>query len=192
MNAAERMAPLGLNPEMASLDCGTLNFGDDIFVNDLPLMRTFATEMRQRFIVPELECFEGGHVANGLRLASEGLLPDRLHFGLVLGVPGALPATVKNLQFLVDQLPQGATWSAAGMGRHQLPMAFHAIAMGGHVRTGFEDNIYYRKGELARSNAQLVERIARLAAEADRPVASPEEAREILGIPRTEEKEIKQ
>lgn len=182
MSADERLQPVDLDPEMATLDCGTLNFGDTIFVNDLPLMRHFAGVMADRGIVPELECFEPGHVANAMQLHTEGLLPERLHFDLVLGVPGAMPAGVRSLQFMVDQLPPGATWTVAGVGRHQLPMAMHALAMGGHVRVGFEDNIYYRKGELATSNAQLVRRIARLAGELDRRVATPEQTRKMLGI----------
>lgn len=178
----ERIQPTELNPEMASLDCGTLNFGETIFVNDLPLMRNFARTMVERNILPELECFEPGHIENALQLFKEGLLPGHLHFNLVLGVPGALSACIKHLVFMRELLPAGATWTGTGIGRNQLPIALHTMLMGGHVRVGFEDSIYYTKGVLAQSNAQLVKRIVRMAREIDRPVATPDQAREILGI----------
>ncbi len=182
MSWEERIQPVDFNPEMATLDCGTVNFGDGIFINDLPLMRRFAIKMKERSILPELECFDAGNINNALQLKKEGLLQDHLHFDLVLGVPGALPASVKNLLFMVELLPAGATWTAAGIGRWQLPIAMHTILMGGHVRVGFEDNIYYKKGILATSNAQLVSRIVRIAEETGRYIASPSEARKILNI----------
>lgn len=182
MSWQERIQPVYLEPEMATLDCGTTNFGRDIFVNDLDLMENFATEMKKLGILPELECFEAGHIYNALYLQEQGLLPGHLHFDLVLGVPGAMKATVENLNYLVGLLPDNATWTAAGVGRHQLPMANLAILMGGHARVGFEDNIFYTEGELAESNAQLVARIVRLAQELGREVATPNEARKILEI----------
>jgi 3-keto-5-aminohexanoate cleavage enzyme len=182
MSWEERIQPVNLNPEMATLDCGTVNFGDGIFVNDLPLMRRFAKKMKERTILPELECFDAGNINNALQLKKEGLLQEHLHFDLVLGVPGALPASVKTLLFMVELLPPGATWTAAGIGRWQLPVAIHTILMGGHVRVGFEDNIYYKKGVPAESNAQLVSRVVRIAIEAGREIASPSEARKILNI----------
>ncbi len=184
MSWGERIQPVYLGPEMATLDCGTTNFADEIFVNDMPLMRHFAREMIAHHVLPELECFEAGHIYNALQLNKEGLLPKHLHFDLVLGVPGAINASIKNLLYLVELLPPDATWTVAGMGRHELPMAMHAILMGGHVRVGFEDNIYYNKGEPAESNAQLVARIVRLAGELGRGIATPDEAREILGLGR--------
>ena len=182
MSWQERIQSVKLNPEMATLDCGTVNFGDEIFINDLPLMRRFATEMKARNILPELECFDAGNIYNALQLEKEGLLPDHLHFDLVLGVPGALPASIKNLLFMIELLPEGATWTAAGVGRWQLPVAMHTMLMGGHVRVGFEDNILYSKGVPAQSNAQLVSRVVRIANETGREIASPAEAREILDI----------
>ena len=182
MSWKERIQPVSLNPEMATLDCGTVNFGDSIFVNDLPLMRKFAEEMKKRNILPELECFDAGNINNALLLKKEGLLPGHLHFDLVLGVPGALPGSLKNLLFMVELLPFGATWTAAGIGRWQLPIAVHTILMGGHVRVGFEDNIYYKKGVLAMSNAQLVNQVVGIAKETGRGIASPLETREILKI----------
>ena len=182
MSWEERIQPVNLNPEMATLDCGTVNFGDGIFVNDLPLMRRFAKEMKERNILPELECFDAGNINNALQLKKEGLLPDHLHFDLVFGVPGALPASIKTLLFMVELLPPGATWTAAGIGRWQLPVAIHTMLMGGHVRVGFEDNIYYKKGVAADSNAQLVSRVVRIAEETGREIATPSEARIILNI----------
>ncbi|MEJ5273849.1 MAG: 3-keto-5-aminohexanoate cleavage protein [Spirochaetota bacterium] len=182
MKWQERIAVAELRPEMATLDCGTTNFGDDIFVNDLPLMRNFAKTMIEYNILPELECFEPGHIQNALILKKEGLLPKHMHFDIVLGVPGALNATIKNLLFMTELLPPEATWTVAGIGRFELPLAVNAITMGGHVRVGFEDNIYYSKGVLANSNAQLVERIVRIARELGREVATADEARKILGI----------
>ncbi len=182
MSWKERIQPIYLKPEMATLDCGTTNFGDQVFINDLPLMRNFAAEMGKLDVLPELECFEVGHIYNALKLKNEGLLNKHLHFDLVLGVPGAMPASVKNLLFMVEHLPEDATWTTAGIGRYQLELAYHTIIMGGHVRVGFEDNLFYKKGELAESNAQLVKRIVRLAEEYGREIANPKETRQILEI----------
>jgi 3-keto-5-aminohexanoate cleavage enzyme len=181
MTAAERAAPLQLRPEMATLTCGTVNFGDDVFENSFPIMRGILAEMQRFGVRPELEIFDAGHVSNAKRLAAEGVLTFPQHVDFVLGVPGGLDAAVRNLVYLVDSLPPGCTWSVAGIGRDQLPLATVAAAMGGHVRVGLEDNIYYSKGRLAR-NDELVARVARIAAELGRPVATPAEARRILGL----------
>lgn len=180
----QRKQPLELNPEMATLSAGTTNFGEDVFMNTQEYMEKFATEMKERGIKPEIEVFERGHIANALRLVKKGLLDMPIHFDFVMGVPGAIPGDIEDLVYLVSRIPQGSTWTVAGIGRYELPLAVHAILMGGHVRVGFEDNIYYKKGELAKSNAQLVERIVRLAKELGREVATPDEAREILNIKR--------
>jgi 3-keto-5-aminohexanoate cleavage enzyme len=121
-------------------------------------------------------------IANGLRLAKKGLIKEPLHFDFVLGVPGAMPGEPKDLLHMVNSIPSNATWTVAGIGRYELPLAVMAIVMGGHVRVGFEDNIFYSKGVLAESNAQLVERIARISRDVGREVATPEEARKILGL----------
>jgi len=184
MSATERLQPVALRPEMATLTCGTVNFGDEVFMNDPAHLVTFATALKDHGVRPEFEIFDAGMVQNALHLQKLGLVEPPFHFDFVLGVPGALPASAKNLMFLIDSIPADASWSVAGIGRHQLPMAALAITLGGHVRVGFEDNIYYRKGELATSNAQLVERIAQLAHTLDRGVATPAEARNLLGIPR--------
>lgn len=185
MSAQERSGPLALKPEMATLTCGTVNFGDDVFENPFPLMRSLLERMGELDIRPELEIFDKGHLANARRLEREGLLTFPQHVDFVLGVPGALEATVQNLCDLVDDLPDGCTWSVAGIGRAQLPMAMAAIAMGGHVRVGLEDNLFYAKGRLAR-NEELVERVARIAREAGREIAQPDDARSILGLSRNE------
>ncbi len=182
MTPQERASVLELRPEMATLTCGTVNFGDDVFENSFPIMRGILAKMHEFGVRPELEIFDKGHLANARRLAREGILTFPQHVDFVLGVPGALEATVANLCDLVADIPGGCTWSVAGIGRQQLPMAMAAIAMGGHVRVGLEDNLFYSKGKLAR-NEELVARVARIAHEAGRPVATPQQAREILGLP---------
>ena len=183
MTPEERASVLQLRPEMATLTCGTVNFGDDVFENSFPVMRGILRKMHEFGVKPELEIFDKGHLSNAKRLEKEGLLTFPQHVDFVLGVPGALDATVQNLCDLVDALPAGCTWSVAAIGRMQLPMAMAALAMGGHVRVGLEDNIYYSKGRLA-TNEELVARVVRLAEELGRPVATPEQARQILGLAR--------
>lgn len=167
--------------EMASLATGSVNFPDSAYVNEPALVAALAKEMLRLGIKPEMECFDLSMINNAVLLAQDGLALAPLHFNLVMGLKGAIPATIENLVHMRSCLPPGSTWSVAGMGPHQLSLGAHAILMGGHVRVGLEDNIYYRKGELA-SNERLVERMARLAHEMGRPVASPDEARAILGL----------
>ncbi len=183
MSPQERASVLQLRPEMATLTCGTVNFGDDVFENSFPIMRGILHKMHEFDVRPELEIFDKGHLANAKRLEKEGLLTFPQHVDFVLGVPGGLDASVQNLADLVAALPRGCTWSVAGIGRMQLPMAMTALAMGGHVRVGLEDNIYYSKGRLA-TNEELVARVVRLAQELGRPVATPDQARELLGLAR--------
>ncbi|MCX7654084.1 MAG: 3-keto-5-aminohexanoate cleavage protein [Fervidobacterium sp.] len=183
----ERIQCLDAEPEMATLSAGSCNFGEDVFMNTPSFMELLAIRMKEKGIKPEIEIFEPGMVENALRLVKKGLLELPLHFDFVLGVPGAMSGNIEDLVFLVNKLPKGCTWSVAGIGKYELPLAVHAILMGGHVRVGFEDNIYYKKGELATSNAQLVERIVRIAKEVGREIATPDEAREMLGIRREKE-----
>lgn len=199
MTADERLQPLSLRPEMppdvqpemapdvrpemATLTTGTVNFGDGVFWNPPDLIERFARAMVAKGVRPEIEVFEVGHIANALRLVRDGILTLPLHFDFVMGVPGGIPGEPRHLVHLVDSLPPGCTWSVAGVGRAQLPLNTMAVLMGGHVRVGFEDNLYYRKGELATGNAQLVARVARIAGELNRKVATPFEARRILGLP---------
>jgi len=182
MSAEERLQPLALQPDMASLTTGTVNFGEEVFSNPMPMVRQFARTMQERGIRPELEIFDTGMIPAALRLLKEGLLSEPLHFDLVLGVPGGAAGTLKNLLHMVESLPPGCTWTASGIGAAQLPITTAAILLGGHVRVGLEDNIYYRRGVLSEGNAPLVARAARLANELGRPPASPQEARRILHL----------
>ena len=183
MTPEERLQPTELMPEMATLDCGTCNFGDDIFVNDMPTMRAFGQRMLDNHIKPEYECFEIGHLDTVLNMAAKGLVPGApMQFNFVLGVSGCTPATVENLAFLVGKIPAGSTWTVTGVGRGAWPMAAAGIMMGGNVRVGFEDNIYLERGRKAKSNAELVEKVVALAKLLGREVANPDEARQILGL----------
>jgi 3-keto-5-aminohexanoate cleavage enzyme len=181
MGAPERLAPVELRPEMATLSMGSVNFGDDVFLNPPGEMAHFLHAMKELCVKPEFEIFDAGMLHSLQRWVKKGLV---MHVDFVLGVPGAMAGTPESLIFLRSQLPAEATWTVAGIGAAQLPLGAMAIALGGHVRVGFEDNVWYRKGELATSNAQLVARIGRIAKEMERPVATPDEARAILGIAR--------
>lgn len=168
-------------PEFATLDCGTCNFGgDEIFINTDNTIFNFAKIMRERGIKPELECFDKGMLDIALKADRKGLLEHPLHFDFVLGVQ--MSATIRDLAFCVDSLPPGATWTGTGIGRAQFDMAAASIIMGGHVRVGFEDNLYIEKGVLAKSNGEQVEKVVKLAKLLGREIASPDEAREILSI----------
>ena len=182
MTAEERAQPLDCNPDMASLNAGSLNFGDDVFLNPFPMVREFARRMRERGIVPELECYDAGHVESCSMLAKEGVIELPAHFDFVLGVRGGLGASEENLKFLLTKLPPGCSFSVAGIGRHQLPMAQIALRLGGHARCGLEDNIYVSKGVLAKGSFELVARLAEFARAAGRAVATPAQAREMLRI----------
>jgi 3-keto-5-aminohexanoate cleavage enzyme len=178
----DRLQPLELGTEMGSFDCGTINFGDRIFEGDLPFLRRMGQAFGRTGVTPEIECFDSGHVGLALQLRDEGLLQDPLIVQFVLGVPGTgVPATVAQVEHMRGMLPPAAHWSVCAIGARQLPLNAYCILEGGQVRTGLEDNLWYRRGERA-TNAQLVERIVRLAAELDRPVATPEDARAILGL----------
>ena len=182
MTAEERMQPLELKPEMATLTTGTVNFGEEVFSNPPEIVEKFAKTIIANGIKPEIEVFDVGMINNALALVKKGILQLPLHFDFVMGVPGGIPAEPKHLLHLVESIPPGCTWSVAGIGKAELPLAVMAIIMGGHVRVGFEDNVYYMKGVLAESNAQLVQRISRIAGELGREIATPEEARRMLGI----------
>jgi 3-keto-5-aminohexanoate cleavage enzyme len=169
-------------PEFATLDCGTLNFGgDEIFVNTDNTIENFAKIMKERGIKPELEVFDKGMVDIALKMDKKGLLVHPLHFDFVLGVQ--MTATVRDLAFMVGSIPPGSTWTVAGIGRHEFELAAVGIIMGGHVRVGFEDNLYIEKGVLAKSNGELVEKVVKIAKIFGREIASPDEAREIMSMP---------
>ncbi len=179
---SERIAPLSLKPEMATLSMGSMNFGTGVYENSQETILAIYQAIRENGIMPELEIFDAGMMETMIRFLKKGLIERPFHVDFVLGVPGGMTGDIGNLMFLMDRAPGSQTWSAAGVGRYQLPLAIHAVALGGHVRIGIEDNIYYRKGEPAASNAMLIDRIVRIANELDRPVANPEQAREILGL----------
>ena len=183
MTNEERLQPITLNPEMATLDCGTCNFGgDDIFVNTENTIIHFAEKMADKGIKPEIEVFDKGMVDMAIRLNKKGFITSPMHFDFVLGVNGGISSEARDLVFMVGSIPTGSTWTAAGIGRSQFTIAAMAILMGGHVRVGFEDNIYLEKGVLAKSNGELVSKAVRLAKELERSLATPDEARAILGI----------
>ena len=180
MSNEERLAPIDLNPEMATLDCGTCNFGgDEIFVNTENMIVDFAKKMN---VKPEIEVFDKGMVDMAIRLHKKGFIKAPMHFDFVMGVNGGISGTPRDLLFMAESIPQGSTWTASGVGRAEFPMVTMAILMGGHARVGFEDNIYLSKGVMAKSNGELVEKVVRLAKELGREIATPDEARKILGL----------
>jgi 3-keto-5-aminohexanoate cleavage enzyme len=182
MTGDERCRPLELRPEMCTLTAGSVNFGDEVFLNPRPLMIRIAELARRRGVKPELEIFDAGFMDNALWLAKKGHIDLPAHFDFVLGVPGGLGADAPALDFLISRLPPGCTWSAAGIGRAEFPLAEMAVSRGGHVRVGLEDNIFIDKGVLAEGNAPLVAKAARIAAAAGRAVMTPSEARKMLGL----------
>jgi 3-keto-5-aminohexanoate cleavage enzyme len=181
MGYEQRWERLKLGPEMASLTTGSVNFPTSVYANSPDLIEALARDMQTYGVKPEMEIFDVSMIQNALDLAAKGLAEAPLHFDFVVGLKGAIPAGIENLVHMKNSIPADATWSVAGIGPAQLTMGVHALLMGGHVRVGLEDNIYYRKGELA-TNEQLVERIARLAGEFGREVAGPDEARKILNL----------
>lgn len=182
MTPEERLQPVTLKPEMATLTTGSVNFGEDLFSNPPGVIERFAREIVAYGVKPEIEVFDVGMIQNALTLVKKGILSLPLHFDFVMGVPGGIPGDPRHLIHLVESIPEGCTWTVAGIGRFELSLGTLAILMGGNVRVGFEDNIFYKKGDLAESNAQLVERISRLSGELGRAVATPDEARRILGL----------
>lgn len=182
MSVEERIEGLALLPDMATLTTGTVNFGEDVFLNSLPMVRAIAQRLKDLKIRPEIEIFDSGMVDTALRLVDEGLLHGPLHFDFVLGVPGGMGARPENLDFLLTLIPHDSTWSVAGMGRHELPLAYHAIERGGHVRVGLEDNLYISRGQLASGSWQLVEIISEYAEKQGRPLADPQTAAQILRV----------
>jgi 3-keto-5-aminohexanoate cleavage enzyme len=179
----ERLQPTELKPEMATLDCGTLNFGgDEIFENTENTIKYFGDRMISLGIKPELEVFDKSMIEMALRLHKKGHIAKPMHFDFVMGVNGGIGGDIRDFAFLRGSIPQDATYTVAGVGRFEFPLAVLAIIDGGHVRVGFEDNVYISKGVLARSNGELVEKVVRLAKEFGREIATPDEARAILGL----------
>jgi 3-keto-5-aminohexanoate cleavage enzyme len=170
---------------MATLNVGTINFGEDVFMNKAADTAEMARRIRAHGAVPEVEVYDAGHIDIALKLLKDELVPAPLHLQFVLGVPGALAATAKNLEFLVErmgELPSGCSWGVAGIGRHQLTMADLAIQWGGNARVGLEDNIYVDKGVLAEGSAPLVQKAVERCRARGRAVATIADARRILGL----------
>ncbi|RJX28370.1 MAG: 3-keto-5-aminohexanoate cleavage protein [Desulfarculus sp.] len=178
----DRLASLELEPDLASFDAGSINLGKGVFSNPPDFLDQAAAQMLAKGVKPEIEIFDSGMIVTALRMRDQGKLREPLYFQFVLGTPWGAPATPKSLLHLYDMIPDDAAWSVIGVGKGHLPMSIMALAMGGHIRVGLEDNIYYQQGVLAQSNAQFVERIVRLSQEYGREIASPQEAREILGL----------
>jgi 3-keto-5-aminohexanoate cleavage enzyme len=184
-----------VKPEMASLNCGSLNFGmlnrkkrefilNDVQMNPWASLLHFADTMKQCGVTPELEVYDAGMINNALVLESLEALETPLHFQFVLGVLGGMQATIDNLVFLKNSIPKDATWSVCAIGLSVYTIGPAAIGAGGNVRVGFEDCVYITKGILADSNAQMVAKMKHLSEEMGREVATPEEARKILGLKR--------
>jgi 3-keto-5-aminohexanoate cleavage enzyme len=182
MSVDERLGSLVDGAEMGTLNLGTMNFGDDVFENARPDIVRIAGRLRERGLVPECEVYDTGMLDTLRWLLEKGHLAEPYQVQFVLGVPGGMAASERNLRFLVEGLPERVHWSVAGVGRHELPMAELALRMGGHVRVGLEDNLHVSKGVLARGSDELVEKAAALAAAAGRPLATPAQARAALGI----------
>jgi 3-keto-5-aminohexanoate cleavage enzyme len=186
MSADERCGPLRLEgddrPDMATLSTGTVNFGNDVFSNPRPLIRDIATRIKARGLKPEIECFDVGMIDEARALEKEGFISLPAHFDFVLGVGGALAASVEALDFMRSYIPKNSTWTCAAMGRHQLPFVELAAERGGHSRVGLEDNIFISKGVLAKGNFELVAEAAVRAMSKNRRLATPQEARQLLGL----------
>lgn len=183
MSNDERLDPIKLNPEMCTLDCGSVNFGgDEVFINTENDIKYFAEKIYDRNILPELECFGKMHIDQVNRLVKKGYIKEHLHFSFVLGVNGGMTGEERDFVFLKDSLPDKSTYSVAGIGRYEFSLAELSIKHGGHVRVGLEDNLFIEKGVLAMGNSELVQKVTQIAKEYNREIASPSDARRILGL----------
>jgi len=184
IQSAERRVEhvLKLKPEMCSLDIGSMNFGEGLFVNAPAVVYKMAEYIKEAGVKPEVELFDIGHIEIAKRLLSLNLLETPPHYQLCMGTQGSLAATPKNAVHFIESLPPGGTWSIFGVARTQFPMVAIGVLMGGHVRIGFEDNLYMKKGVKAKSNAELVKRTVDIIENLNQDVASVDEAREILGL----------
>ncbi|WP_159567307.1 3-keto-5-aminohexanoate cleavage protein [Budvicia diplopodorum] len=174
---------IDLKPELASYDCGSMNWAHSgLFINHPKFLEKLGQVMIDNQVRPEIEIFDAGMFYNSLYYIKKNLIKTPAYYQLVLGAAGGTAATVENLVYLRNLLPADAHWSAFGIGKGHMPVLMATLALGGHVRVGMEDNVFYRKGQLAESNAQFVARAVRLANEAGRPSATPAEARAVLGL----------
>ena len=178
----KRLEPVMLQPEICSLDIGSVNFSHRAFVNSPEWGRSAAIRMRESGVKPEIEVFDTGHLRQAIHWIKEGLIDHPPYFQLCMGVGWGIEATPENLLFMKNNLPPDIPWSVLGVGRAQLPMITLGILLGGNIRVGFEDNVYLRKGVLAKSNAQMVEMAVKLVDHLQREVATTNDARRILGL----------
>lgn len=179
-----RMKPfINLKPELASYDCGSMNWQNNcVFENSPAFLEKLGNTMQEVGVKPEIEIFDVGMIYNALYYLNKGVLKAPLHFQFVLGAAGGMPATVDNLVYLKNLVPKDCTWSALGIGKGHLPIMYTALALGGNIRVGMEDNILYGRGQLAKSNVEFVERAKRVIEDFGKEVATPDEARQILGV----------
>ncbi len=177
-----RLEPIKLKPELASLDIGSVNFTSAPFINSPEFGDTAATRMREAGVKPEIEVFDIGHIAQARSMIDKGLFEAPPYFQLCMGIRWGIPATPENLLMMYRNLPANVPWSVLGVGKNQLAMITMSLILGGHIRVGFEDNLYLKKGVLAKSNADFVKKAVLLSRSLDREVASPDEARKILGL----------
>ena len=177
----DRARPIRLLPEMGSFTTGSNNLPGIVYENSPQFIDYLARVYQETGVKPEIEVFETGMINNALFLQKKGLIQFPLHFDFVLGAPGSMPGTVKNLQFLSETIPAGSTWCVAGIGKSEILLSAAAITMDGHVRVGLEDNLFLPDGSPA-SNPLLVEKIVRIAREIGREIATPDEARSILSL----------
>jgi 3-keto-5-aminohexanoate cleavage enzyme len=182
MSIEERLGALVPGAEMGTLNMGTMNFGDAVFLNARPDIVKVAARLRERRLVPECEVYDAGMLDTLAWMLAHGHLAQPYHVQFVLGVPGGMTGSERNLRFLVEGLPEAVHWSVAGIGRFELPLAAAALPLGGHVRVGLEDNLFIARGQLASGSDQLVSAAVELAARAGRRPATPEEARALLGV----------
>ena len=183
-----------LRPEMAALNMGSMNYAiysekkkafyhDHVFANPFKDIQLFLETMNEARVRPEMECFDAGHIGNTRPLIDMGVLVPPFQFSLIMGVLGGIPGTTRHLVDQVDSLPPGSHWQVIGIGLNQWPLVATAMAMGGNVRVGLEDNFYVEEGKMAKSNGELVEKAARFAHDLGRQVATVDEARAQLALP---------
>ncbi len=172
---------LRLKPEMASFNVGTMNFGRIVYINSVPFTEKLANDMNEFGVKPEVECFDVGHIRSAEALIKSGHLKTPVHFQLCLGIPGGVAATIENLVYMSRLIPKDSTWSAFGIGSSHIPIMYSTLSLGGHIRVGLEDNLYYEKGVLA-TNVQLVERAVKAAKLFGNDIATSEDARNMLGL----------
>jgi 3-keto-5-aminohexanoate cleavage enzyme len=178
----QRLQPVSLKPDLCSFDLGSINFQDRVFLNPPEWAEAATKCMQEKGVKPEIEVFDVGHIYQAHDLLQRGLIDHPPYFQLCMGVKWGMEASPENILFMKSKLPSNARWSVLGVGKDQLPMITMGILLGGNIRVGFEDNIYLRRGVLASSNAQTVEMAVDLAERLGRQVATPHEARQILGL----------